>query len=65
LTCSSFSDFRSKSKIPPKIVLTNDEVREQGGEGVEAFGFHGVRVSCKSLALYRMLKVFSLLPPDA
>jgi hypothetical protein len=40
-TCSSFSDFLSKSKIPPKFGFARREVAEQGGEGVDAFGFHG------------------------
>jgi hypothetical protein len=39
-TCSSFSDFLSKSKIPPKFGFTRRQVGEQGGEGVDAFGFH-------------------------
>jgi hypothetical protein len=53
LTCSSFSDFRSKSKIPPKIYLAQVEILQQGGEGVETFGFHGFLASCKSARLYR------------
>jgi hypothetical protein len=44
LTCSSFSDFLSKSKIPPKFGFATGQVVEQGGEGVNAFGFHGVPV---------------------
>jgi hypothetical protein len=40
LTCSSFSDFVSKSKIPPKFGFAGREIGEQGGEGVDAFGFH-------------------------
>jgi hypothetical protein len=39
-TCSSFSDFLSKSKIPPKFGFAGGQVGEQGGEGVDAFGFH-------------------------
>jgi hypothetical protein len=35
----------SKSKIPPKFGLTIGQVVEQGGEGVDAFGFHDVAVS--------------------
>src|SRR5690606_18256318 len=42
LTCSSFSDFLSKSKIPPKFGLTTGQVVQQGGNGVDAFGFHGL-----------------------
>jgi hypothetical protein len=40
-TCSSFSDFWSKSKIPPKFGFARGQIGEQGGEGVDAFGFHG------------------------
>lgn len=54
LTCSSFSDFRSKSKIPPKILLARGQIGEQGGEGVEAFGFHGGALTViQSPRLYR------------
>jgi hypothetical protein len=42
LTCSSFSDFRSKSKIPPKFGFATGQVVQQGGEGVDAFSFHGL-----------------------
>jgi hypothetical protein len=38
-TCSSFSDL-SKSKIPPKFGFARGQIGEQGGEGVDAFGFH-------------------------
>jgi hypothetical protein len=34
----------SKSKIPPKFGFATSQVVEQGGEGVDAFGFHGVPV---------------------
>jgi hypothetical protein len=44
-TCSSFSDLLSKSKIPPKFGFARGQVGEQGGEGVDAFGFHGVLLS--------------------
>ena len=38
----SFSDFLSKSKIPPKFGLTTGQVVQQGGNGVDAFGFHDI-----------------------
>jgi hypothetical protein len=44
LTCSSFSDFVSKSKIPPKFGFAGRQIGEQGGEGVDAFSFHDVLV---------------------
>jgi hypothetical protein len=44
LTCSSFSDFRSKSKIPPKFGFTAGQVVQQGGDGVDAFSFHDLGV---------------------
>jgi hypothetical protein len=40
LTCSSFSDFTAKSKIPPKFGFARFQIGEEGGEGVEAFCFH-------------------------
>jgi hypothetical protein len=40
-SCSSFSDFLSKSKIPPKFGFAVGQVREQVGEGIDAFSFHG------------------------
>jgi hypothetical protein len=44
LTCSSFSDFVSKSKIPPKFGFAGRQIGEQGGEGIDAFSFHDVLV---------------------
>jgi hypothetical protein len=35
----------SKSKIPPKFGFARGQVGEQGGEGVDAFGFHDVLLS--------------------
>jgi hypothetical protein len=29
-----------KSKIPPKFGFAGRQIGEQGGEGVDAFGFH-------------------------
>lgn len=40
LTCSSFSDLISKSKIPPKFGFPTSEVGQQVGNTIEAFGFH-------------------------
>jgi hypothetical protein len=42
LTCSNFSALRSKSKIPPKFGFTAGQVVQQGGEGIDAFSFHGL-----------------------
>jgi hypothetical protein len=33
-TCSSFSDFLSKSKIPPKFGFARGQIGEQGGEAL-------------------------------
>jgi hypothetical protein len=40
---ASFSDFASKSKIPPELIAAGFEVGDVVGDGVEAFGFHGIR----------------------
>jgi len=37
---TSFSDFASKSKIPPELVAAGFEVGDAVGDGVEAFCFH-------------------------
>jgi hypothetical protein len=37
---TSFSDFVSKSKIPPELVAAGFEVGDAVGDGVEAFCFH-------------------------
>jgi hypothetical protein len=37
----SFSDFASKSKIPPELIAAGFQVGDVVGDGVEAFGFHG------------------------
>jgi hypothetical protein len=55
-TCSSFSDFVSKSKIPPKFGFARGQIGEQGGEGVDAFGFHGF------LLLFRLKSNLGLYP---
>jgi hypothetical protein len=39
---ASFSDFASKSKIPPELVAAGFEVGDAVGDGVDAFCFHGV-----------------------
>jgi hypothetical protein len=45
LTCSSFSDFVSKSKIPPKFGFADRQIGEQGGQSIDAFGFHDACLS--------------------
>ncbi len=35
-------------------MLARGQVGEQGGEGIQAFGFHGFRDSCENPGLYRM-----------
>jgi hypothetical protein len=42
LISASFSDFAAKSKIPPELVAACFEVGDVVGDGVEAFGFHGM-----------------------
>jgi hypothetical protein len=44
LTCSSFSDLTAKSKIPPKFGFADRQVVQQGGDDIDAFGFHNVLV---------------------
>jgi hypothetical protein len=44
LISESFSDFAAKSKIPPELITACFEVGDVMGDGVEAFGFHGVLV---------------------
>jgi hypothetical protein len=60
-SCSSFSDFLSKSKIPPKFGFAGGQIREQGGEGIDAFSFHGflgLIVMKSNLELYPRGRVF-------
>jgi hypothetical protein len=40
LISASFSDFASKSKIPPELIAAGFEIGDVVGDGVEAFGFH-------------------------
>jgi hypothetical protein len=37
-----------KSKIPPEFGAAYRQVGEEGGEGVDAFGFHDIVYFCKS-----------------
>jgi hypothetical protein len=39
---ASFSDFVSKSKIPPQLIAATLEVGDVVGDGVDAFCFHGL-----------------------
>jgi hypothetical protein len=42
LISASFSDFVSKSKIPPELIAAGFEVGDVVGDGVEVFCFHDV-----------------------
>jgi len=41
LISASFSDFVSKSKIPPELIAARFQVGDVIDDGVKAFGFHG------------------------
>jgi hypothetical protein len=38
---ASFSDFASKSKIPPELIAATFEIGDVVGDGIDAFCVHG------------------------
>jgi len=49
---ASFSDFASKSKIPPQLIAACFQIGDVVGDGVDAFGFHGRLLKSESGELY-------------
>jgi hypothetical protein len=59
---ASFSDFASKSKIPPELVAACFEVGDAVGDGVEAFCFHEMLSDSGKKELYPRGRAVSPFP---